>query len=418
MYRIPRRDLLKGAVSSAITASGITARLTPAARAAGPVMVGYVSPETGPLAAFGSADNFVINALKDQLDAKGIRLEVRDTRSDPALAASVANELINSNAALILVSSTPETTNPVSDQCELAGVPCISTAAPWQAWFFNRGGDPVTGFNYTYHFFWGLEDVLGVYTGMWNQLQTNKTVGALFPDDGDGYAWGNANGGFPPALAQQYFKLVTLGSFEDLSSDFSTQIALYEASQAQIITGVLLPQDFVSIWKILSHQQLRPKIATIGKALLFPETLQQLGPSGQNLSTEVWWTPQSPFTSSLTKETPRQLTDAYTRTTGNQWIQPIGFAHALCELAVDVIGRSTDPTNPQKVLEALTTTNLNTIVGPVSWGNGPVKNVCKTPLAGGQWRMTPGGPFTYDIVITETGTAAGIVRGGHMQPIW
>ena len=29
---------------------------------------------------------------------------------------------------------------PVSDQCEANGVPCISTVAPWQPWFFGRGG--------------------------------------------------------------------------------------------------------------------------------------------------------------------------------------------------------------------------------------------------------------------------------------
>ena len=31
-----------------------------------------------------------------------------------------------------LAAVTPETTNPVSDQCEANGVPCISTVAPWQ----------------------------------------------------------------------------------------------------------------------------------------------------------------------------------------------------------------------------------------------------------------------------------------------
>ena len=51
----------------------------------------------------------------------------------------------------MLVSSTPETTNPVSDQCEREK-PCISTVAPWQP--FGRGGEPGVGFDHAYHFFW------------------------------------------------------------------------------------------------------------------------------------------------------------------------------------------------------------------------------------------------------------------------
>ena len=77
---------------------------------------------------------------------------------------------------LMLVASTPETTNPVSTQCEIEEVPCISTVAPWQPWFIGRQADPAGGppawktFNYTYHFFWGLEDVIAVFTNMWSQV--------------------------------------------------------------------------------------------------------------------------------------------------------------------------------------------------------------------------------------------------------
>ena len=64
--------------------------------------------------------------------------------------------------------------------------------APWQPWFIGRGGDPgEASFEWTYHFFWGLEDVIAVFTAMWNQIETNKAVGGLFPNDGDGNAWGD-----------------------------------------------------------------------------------------------------------------------------------------------------------------------------------------------------------------------------------
>ena len=76
-------------------------------------------------------------------------------------AAEVASELILGNKVnLIVASATPDTTNPVSDQAEVNEVPCVTTNCPWQPYFFGRKGDPAKGFNWTYHFFWGLEDVI------------------------------------------------------------------------------------------------------------------------------------------------------------------------------------------------------------------------------------------------------------------
>jgi len=410
---IRRRTVLQGLGGTAAAAS-----LALPARASGKIKVGYVSPETGPLAPFGAADSYVINALKPKLAALGIEVEVRDSQSDPNRASNVANDLINSGVALMLVSSTPETTNPVSDQCELAGVPCISTVAPWQAWFFNRGGKPDTGFTSTYHFFWGLEDVIATYTAMWAQLPgAGKVVGGLFPNDGDGNAWSDKVHGFPPVLDSKGYTLIDPGRFQDGSSDFSAQIHAFNAGNAGIVTGVVIPPDLTTFWTQSRQQGFKPQIATVGKALLFPETINGLGTAGNNLSTEIWWTPHHPFSSSLTGQSAAQLANAYTNGTGKQWTQPLGFAHALLEVAVDVLHRATDPSDPKAVLASLTATNLKTIVGPISWANGPVKNVAKTPLVGGQWRLTHGGRYKYDLVITENVGAPNIPLGGKMLPI-
>ena len=149
------------------------------------IKIGYVSPQTGPLAPFGEADSFVVKQMtqlfKDKplkVGAKTYQVEiiVKDSQSDSKRAGEVAAELINTDGVdLMLVASTPDTTNPVADQCEANGVPCISTVAPWQPFFFGRGGSPTKSFNWTYHFFWGLEDVEAVYQDMWSQVTTNKT---------------------------------------------------------------------------------------------------------------------------------------------------------------------------------------------------------------------------------------------------
>jgi branched-chain amino acid transport system substrate-binding protein len=382
------------------------------------VKLGYVSPQTGPLAPFAAADAFTIAAAKAAYAKAGLDVDilVRDSQSNPNRAASVAGELINAGVSLMLVSSTPETTNPVADQCELGEVPCLSTVAPWQPWFFTRGGKPDTGFQWTYHFFWGLEDVIAVYTAMWAQLETDKVVGGLFPNDGDGNAWGDPKLGFPPVLAGDGYRLKDPGRFQDGSDDFSAQISAFKAAKADIVTGVIIPPDLTTFWTQAIQQGFRPKIASIGKALLFPTSVEALGKAGQNLSTEVWWTPHHPFRSSLTGQNCKALAADYTKSTGKQWTQPIGFTHALFELAADIFKRAENPADRPAVLASLTATRLNTIVGPIAWGSGPVKNVAKTPLVGGQWRMTGAGGG-YDLVITSNKIAPMVPVGDKMQPI-
>src|SRR5258706_7997295 len=200
------------------------------------IKIGFVSPQTGPLAPFGEADNFVIGQM-NKLFAGGIAIGgkkvpvtiiQKDSQSNPNRAGEVANDLIlKEKVDIMLVSGTPETANPVSDACELNEMPCVSTVVPWQPWFFGRKGDPKKGFRFTYHFFWGLEDVIAVYTGMWQSVQTNHSVGGLFPNDGDGNAWGDAKLGFPPVLAQKGFALKDPGRFQSMTQDFSAQISSF-----------------------------------------------------------------------------------------------------------------------------------------------------------------------------------------------
>ncbi|MCA1407650.1 ABC transporter substrate-binding protein [Ensifer sp. IC3342] len=422
-----RRDFLK--TTAATGAFAFTSGLSmPAVAQSAPIKLGYVSPQTGPLAAFGEADKFVIDSFLAATKSMGLNYEVvvKDSQSNPNRAAEVAKELIVTDEVnLVLVASTPETTNPVATTCEAEEMPCISTVAPWQPWFIGQQGNPGDPtswkpFNYAYHFFWGLEDVIAVFTNMWSQIETNKQVAGLFPNDGDGNAWGDKAVGFPPILDKMGYALTDPGRYQNMTDDFSAQINAFKSGQCEIVTGVVIPPDFTTFWNQAKQQGFAPKIASIGKALLFPQAVEALGNAGHNLSSEVWWTPSHPFKSSLTGESSAEVAASFTKATNRPWTQPIGFAHALFELAVDVMKRTADPTDGDAVAEAIAATRLDTLVGPIAWDgkNLPpfaAKNVAKTPLVGGQWRLKDGGG--YDLVITDNKTAPDIPVGGKMEPI-
>ena len=357
--------------------------------------VGYVHPKTGPLAGFAEADDFIIEGinkifaggLQNNGSSWNVEIITRDSQSNPNRGAEVAADLIlRDEVDIIMAAGTPDTTNPVADQAEINEVPCITTDAPWQPYFFGRGGNPAEGFQSTYHFFWGLEDVIGVFLDLWNQSGAAKKVGGLFPNDADGNAWGDANLGLPPALSGAGFELTDPGRYQPLSDDFSNQIAAFRDAGCEIVTGVMIPPDFATFWAQAAQQGFNPKVATIGKAILFPSVVESLGARGDGLTSEVWWSPNHPFNSSLTGDSAQALVNEYTAATGRPWTQPIGFRHALFEVVADVVKRTEDLDDQQAITASIAATKLDTIVGMVDWSSGPVKNVSKTPLVGGQWQ--------------------------------
>ncbi len=347
-----------------------------------------------------------------------VQIVLKDSQSNPNRAGEVANDLIlKDKVALVLTAGTPETANPVSDACELNEVPCISSVVPWQPWFFSRQADQANPepLAWSYHFFWGLEDVIANYTNGWKTVPTNKKVGGLFPNDGDGNAWGDKNIGFPKPLAQMGFALTDPGRFQDGTQDFSAQIAAFKSNGCNIVTGVVIPPDAKTFLTQASQQGFRPKVVTLGKALLFPSAIDALGDLGDGLSTEEWWSPSHPFTSSLTKQSARALADAYESDTGKQWTQPIGFAHALFEVAASALSRAKS-LKAADVRDAVASTAINSVVGPIKWGGkGPFKNVSKTPLVLGQWGK--GKKYKYELTIVNNEAAPNIPAGGKLRLI-
>ncbi len=99
----------------------------------------------------------------------------------------------------------------------------------------------------------------------------------MWPNDGDGNAWGDKERGFPPALTKAGYKVIDPGRYPNLSDDFSAQIATFKKEKVEIVTGVPIPPDWTTFWKQAAQQGFRPKVASVGKALLFPRSVEALG---------------------------------------------------------------------------------------------------------------------------------------------
>jgi branched-chain amino acid transport system substrate-binding protein len=441
--QMSRRDFLKvaGVTGVAVGAAGGLGGVLSACGSKGggggggrTIKIGFVSPLTGSLATFGQLDQYCVQrwqeSVKDGLkcgdgQTHPIEFIVKDSQSDSNRAATVAGDLItNDGVDVMMVASTPDTVNPVADQAEALQVPCVSDDCPWQPYYFGRGATPDKPFKWTYHAFWGLEDVTAVFTGMWSQLDTNKLVAEMWPNDADGLGWANPKTGQPPILKAAGFNFVDGGRFQDGTQDYTSQISNFKSQACEIMSGVFIPPDFVNFWKQSYQQGFRPKIVSVGKALLFPAEMEAIGSIGYGLTTECWWSPSHPFTSSLTGETCQQLADDWTKRTGKQWAQPL-LHYAVFEVVADALKRTTAVDDKNAILKAITETDIQTMAGHITWKAGaplnPVPNVCRTALVGGMW--VKGTQYPFDLQLVDTSHAkeapfnVNIPTGGKVVPL-
>jgi branched-chain amino acid transport system substrate-binding protein len=414
---LSRRELVKraGVGIGGLALGGVAAQpawARPLVHDAGnTIKIGFISPRTGPLAGFGEPDPYVLGLARATLSKGltiggkkyGVTILDRDTQSDPARSGQLAKSLITGDKIdLMLTTSTPETVNPVADACEAAGVPCISTTLPWEAWYFGRGAKPgqPSPFKYTFHFCFGTEEFYKAYTHMWPQVATNKKVGVMWPNDADGNAI-RANLG--PLLQKAGYTIVDPGAYEDGTADYSAQISKFKQEGIQIFNTFPIPPDFATFWRQAAQQGLakQVKIVQIAKTGLFPSQIEALGSLGYNLASAAYWGPTWPYKSSLTGITSKQLGAGYTAKTKKQWNQQLGPSLALFDVAAAAMRKAGNPKSKTKVAAAMLHLLVETPVGKLHWGTGPVPNVVPTPIPGTQWRKAAKGPYKLDLLFVE-----------------
>lgn len=395
-----RRALLAAGTSvAAMTGLGTAARAEPA-----PLRVALISPNTGALAAFGATNVYVQGLFAERLAAgldtqhlgrRAVRLELHDAASSSEKAAQHAAALAADGVHLVLASATPEICNPVADVCEAAGVPCVTTVAPWQAWFHGRKGNPDKGFQWSFHFFAGLEDFASVYSSLFERAGLGTQVGGIWPDDIDGTAFLSA---MPRAMTQRHLTLFDPGRLRMAAPDYAGIATRLRNARVPMVTGVLPPPVALEFFAAARQVGYRPRMASIAKAFPFPDTVAQIAQPDLALTNEVWWSPAWPFRSGLSGASSEQVAREYEQRTGQPWIQTLGFSHALVDLAAQVIQQTQAPTR-QGLVETLRRIKAKTVVGPLSFGGRlPSLNVCTTPAVGGQWLRDGGGHWVLQVV--------------------
>ncbi|WP_300581698.1 ABC transporter substrate-binding protein [Marivita sp.] len=421
--KIDRRRF--GALAAAAALSPALSTWARAAAHSETITIGWVGPRSGPLGIFGEADAWLTEALKANFangltigdKTYGIEVVLVDTQSDPVRASQETRDLINGqNPDIIIASSTPETTNPVADACEAAGVPSITSIAPWEAFFFGRGGKPgEKSFKWTYHFSFGAGDFAPLYADGWSKIETNRKVGMLVPNDADGNA---IRAGLFPALEAQGFEIFDAGPYENMSSDFSNQINYFKQNGVDIINAFPFPPDFPVFWRQAAQLGLaqQVKIMQMAKAGLFAAEMEGLGTLGYGLCTGAFWHRDFPTSSPATGLTSLELAQGFEANVGKQWSQQAGAQAAVLDVALAALSASGNPKDKAAVAAALDTLVVDTAVGTIDFANGPMPGIATSPLVNCQWVKADEGPYQFELKVTANALAPSVPIAADLMP--
>ena len=419
----------RGFLASSAAAAGALAlgAGTNSAQAADTLKVGFISPRTGPLGGFGEGDGYILdlarkavaNGFKVGDKTYAVTIIDQDTQSDPARAGQLAKDLINNQGIdMMLTTSTPEVVNPVADACEAAGVPCLSTIVPWEAFYFGRGAKPgaPSPFKWTYHFSFGTGIFAKTYLSMWASVPTNKKIGVMYPNDADGNA---IRANLAPLLEKGGYTIVDPGPYEDGTTDYSAQIQKFKVEAVEMINTFPIPPDFAAFWKQAAQQGLTKqiKIAQIAKTGLFPGDIEAVGDLGDKLATAAYWHWTFPYKSSLTGVSGEELASGYETTAGKQRQQQLGASMALLDGGFAALAAAATPNDKAAVAKALSTLNTTTMVGKVDFTSGPVPNVSEAPIIGAQWvKSKAGSKYPFDLVIVDNAPDPNVPIAAKLLP--
>jgi branched-chain amino acid transport system substrate-binding protein len=376
------------------------------------ITIGWIHPLTGSLAGFGAPDGWVTSKIKQTAPYKNgfkiggktyqVTIKSYDTQSSPTRAGDLAKTaILSDNVDLLFSSSTPETVNAVASEAESLGTPLICSNIPWESWYINLGGNPLKPTlkpKYVVMYFLGAEHLVKCFIPMWNrihaQLHTDKVVAAAFPNDSDGNAFRAV---FPPIAKGAGYTFDMSSPYTDGTTNYSSMISQFKSDNADFFTNVPLPPDFATMWKQSVQQGFKPKLATVGKVLLFPTDAYALGNLVANVATDAWWAPTLPWTSSFTGETCQQMANEFESTTHGQWNSNISN-YSLFEAAHAALTSVSDPHDKAEVADAIHKVNIHALAGPLNFASGPAPGVAITPPVGVQWQKGTKYPLEMQVV--------------------
>jgi branched-chain amino acid transport system substrate-binding protein len=216
---------------------------------------------------------------------------------------------------------------------------------------------------------------------------------ALFLERTD---WGKEMGSLWESLAKQNnYQVVASGEYAPGAKDFSDLILEAKSAGAEAVFALPSPPDGMTIVKQMKELDLNPKAVVFIRAADPPVWSQNLGKDGDYFLLSPGWH----FAARYPKVA--EVNDAHQKRFNRPADPLVGPAYACVQILADAITRA-GSLDRDKIRDAIATTNMTTVVGPVRFrpdGTGEVKVFFQQWLKGKQELVWPKdfatAPFAY-----------------------
>jgi branched-chain amino acid transport system substrate-binding protein len=347
--------------------------------ASGTITIGSTLPLTGPLAPLGNlvktgteqavADANADGGIRVGDGKRKVKLVILDNKTDPNQVTEQARTLITQDKAVALVGSvTPPLAIPLSNVVERSRVPAVISNTPVLAW---QAGNP-NGWHYAWDVYTNEQQFTALDFQSAALVNTNKKV-ALFTDtEDDGVVIGKL---WTQEAPKYGFKIAYRAQFPVGTTDFGQYIKKAKAAGADVMLAIMIPPDAIALWKQMKALGWAPKIASCQKCSHTAAWPQALGPLAAGAMQMGWWDPGMghPGTDRIQELFKNvKLIDR----------QHIAANYAITKVLLDAISRA-GSSDPAKINEALRTTNLDTVLGPIKFDD---KNTSTLKAFMNQWQ--------------------------------
>ena len=368
------------------------------------IKIGYVNPTTGALAGNGEGCEWAVKQITDYVKEHPITVDgkektidviVYDSKSDQNTCTEMAQKLIEEdNIDLMIAIQTPNTVIPVAQVAERYGVPCIATQSP-----VDPLANSLDEFNWTYDFFYTLDEVYESQRALWTKAGyapgSGAKVGLLCANDTDGTSWHDL---FIKRLAEDGYTAVDPGQYPSKTTDFTNVANKFKEEKIDLIAGTNIPPDFMNAYNAVIEAGVEIGCITMGKCCLLQSDVEAFGDLADGIMTQVWWAPSNPFKSDLTGVDCKTINEMYEKENGRVMPQPTAFAYAGLELAVQTF-KNAGTTEKKAVYDAIGKLDCQTIVGSVDYSK-KLKGLpySSSVLTGGQWQRDENGELNLVII--------------------
>ena len=264
------------------------------------IVIGASLPLSGPLAGFGSFQQWGYKRAVDEVNKAGgisidgtkqmVKLIIRDDKTDPNASASNIETLISRDHAVALLGScTPALVNAGALVAERAKKPMVTGCDPLEVF------KSVRKWNYVWDLFFSVPELAAAqYKALAEaNVQTNKKI-AFWHDNGpDGQAVG---GHIWPALAKDFgYEVVQNAEFPVDNSQFTSIIGEAKSKGADVVLVDAITPQAIAIRKQMAAAGYTPKVINIEKGAEPVQFAEALGKLSDGVLVGGYWDPSFPY---------------------------------------------------------------------------------------------------------------------------